>query len=304
MYIPVGASPLKMYVNTLRRKLYVLNADDGTVSIVNMTTNQVIKTVLTEGATIGYYCRGADKFYGDGAFRQCVVIGGQSDTIVARITLPGNVGVGSAAGNESAGLVYLGGFIGGGDYLATVSSQNDSLLTTTIIGREPWGLAYYDASGLLYCASALTDEVRVLTGDGTQILATLDVGDYPFVFASVPRHGRLYLGHLGGTHVYVLRDTSAGMAEPQSPHAELRSISVTPNPFSQRVAVAWNSPARGDDAARVYAQDGRLVRQARIPAGEARWVWDGRDEQGRLVPPGVYVLAVPGGVRAKAIKLR
>ena len=38
-YIPVGACPLKLYINTLRHKLYVLNYDDGTVSIVDMTTN-------------------------------------------------------------------------------------------------------------------------------------------------------------------------------------------------------------------------------------------------------------------------
>lgn len=57
-YISVGACPLKMYVNTLRRKLYVLNYDDGTVSIVNMNTNQVIKTVVVGGTpNAGYYAR-------------------------------------------------------------------------------------------------------------------------------------------------------------------------------------------------------------------------------------------------------
>jgi len=189
--------------------------------------------------------------------------------------------------------------------VATLSTQNDSLLTTTAIGREPWGLAYYAPSGLLYCASALTDEVRVLTGDGTQTLATLDVGDYPYVFASVPRHNRLYLGHSGGTHVYVLRDTMTGaIAEPQSPNPASRGIRVAPNPFSHGVAIEWNAGARNDGLARVYAQDGRLVSQALIRAGESRWTWDGRDERGGLVPPGVYVLAAPGGIRAKAVKLR
>jgi flagellar hook assembly protein FlgD len=54
----------------------------------------------------------------------------------------------------------------------------------------------------------------------------------------------------------------------------------------------------------VYAQDGRLVRQARIPAGEARWVWDGRDDSGSPLPPGVYVLETGPGVRAKVVKLK
>ena len=305
MYIPVGACPMKMYINTLRRKLYVLNYDDGTVSIVNMATNQVVKTVDVGGTpNAGYYCRRVDKFYSGGEYRKCTVIGGQSDTVVARIPLPGNVDVISVTGNEDDGLVYVGAFAGTGDYVATVSSQNDSIVATTAIGREPYGLTYYAPSGFVYCASALTDEVCVLTGDGTQVFATLKAGNYPYVFAAVPRHNRLYLGHLGGRYVYVLRDTSAGVAESQSPGSVCRRVSVTPNPFSQRVALALTAPARGNDVACVYAPDGSLIRQAQIAMGASRWVWDGRDSRGRSVPPGVYVLAAPGGLRAKAIKMR
>ncbi len=306
MYIPVGACPMKMYINTLRRKLYVLNYDDGTVSIVNMTTNQVIRTVTTSAANAGYYCRSADKFYCSGPSGQSVVIGGQCDTVIARVSLPGTSGIFSAVGNEGAGLVYLGtADIGGGDdYVATVSVQNDSVLATVVIGREPWGMQFYAPSGLLYCASARTDEVCVLTGDGAGIRTTLSVGDCPYVFAAVPRHNRLYLGHLNGRYVYVLRDTSAGIAEPQSPRSGFRGVSVMPSPFSQSVAVVWSSPARGDGAARVYAQDGRLVKQAQIPAGETRWVWDGRDDSGALLPPGVYVLETGPGLRAKVVKLK
>ena len=108
-YIPVGACPIKMYINTLRRKLYVLNSDEGSISVVNMTTDQVIKTLVVGGyPNAGYYSRSADRFYCDGPQEQCVVVGGQSDTIVARIPLPGIDGVLSATGNEDAGLVYLG----------------------------------------------------------------------------------------------------------------------------------------------------------------------------------------------------
>jgi YVTN family beta-propeller protein len=305
MYIPVGACPMRMYFNTLRRKLYVLNYDDGTVSIVDMATNQVIGTLDVGGApNAGYYCRSADKFYSSGEFRQCVVVGGQSDTIVARIGLSGNVYVMSATGNENDGLVYLGASSGTDDYVATVSPQSDSVLATAVIGRGPQDLAYYAASGLLYCASRGSDQVVVLTGDGRQVLTTVPVGDAPYVFAVAPRHDRLYVGHLNGRYVYVLRDTSAGIAEPQSSGSAYQGVSVTPNPFSQRVAVVWNVPARGNDVACVYAPDGSLIKQAQVATGASGWVWDGRDSRGRTVPPGVYVLAAPGGARAKAIKLR
>jgi large repetitive protein len=195
--IAVRACPLRMYINTLRRKLYVLNYDDGTVSIVDIATNLVIKTVDVGGTpNAGYYCRSADKFYSAGAYTQCAVIDGQSDTIAARIPLSGNVDVISAAGNEDDGYVYLGTRGDGGDYVATVSSQSDSVLATAVIGRRPWGLLFYSGRGLLYCTSTSTDEVSVLTIDGKTIVTTLQVGDAPYVFAAAPRHNRLYLGHM------------------------------------------------------------------------------------------------------------
>jgi YVTN family beta-propeller protein len=305
-YVPVGACPIKLYINTLRRKLYVLNYDDGTVSIVDIATNQVIKTVDVGGTpNAGYYCRSADKFYSAGAYTQCAVIGGQSDTIAARIPLSGNVDVISAAGNEDDGYIYLGTRGDGDDYVATVSSQSDSVLATAVIGRRPWGLLFYSGSGLLHCTSTSTDAVSVLTIDGKTIVTTLQVGDAPYVFAAAPRHNRLYLGHMNGRYVYVLRDTTTGaIMEPQSPHLAVRGVSVSPNPFTQSVAFVRSHLAKGGDVARVYAQDGRIVRQAQIPAGEARWVWDGRNDSGALLPPGVYVIEARPGLRAKVVKLK
>jgi flagellar hook assembly protein FlgD len=54
----------------------------------------------------------------------------------------------------------------------------------------------------------------------------------------------------------------------------------------------------------VYAQDGRLVKQVQIPAGETRWVWDGRDDSGLAAPSAVYVVGAGTEVRSKIIKLK
>jgi DNA-binding beta-propeller fold protein YncE len=213
----------------------------------------------------------------------------------------------SATGNEDDGLVYLGvnEGVGQSDYVATVRAQDDSLLVTTTIGMAPYGIVYYDKSGLVYCASGGTNEVCVLPVDGARVLTTLPVGAGPFVFAIAPLHNRLYLGHLNTKYVYVLRDTSTAVAEPQPARLMFGGMSVTPNPFTKGVAVIWNAPALKDGrVVRVFAQDGRLVRQVQIPAGERCWVWDGCDGQCRPAPPGVYVVATPGGVRVRAVKLR
>jgi len=115
-------------------------------------------------------------------------------------------------------------------------------------------------------------------------------------------------GFFTGLSPFTVKDTSPSVCPEASDARDMlhkpSGVSVTPNPFGRSVAAIWNPPARGGDAARVYAQDGGLVRYAQIPAGGARWVWDGKDSRGRLVPPGVYVLVAPGGVRRKAVKLR
>ena len=304
-YIPVGACPIKMYLNTLRRKLYVLNYDAGSVSIVDLATNQVIKTVVVGGyPNAGYYCRSVDKFYSAGPHEQCVVLGGLSDAIVARIPLPGIEDVLGATGNEDAGLVYLGTFSGHDDYVAVVSAQRDSVLATALTGRQPFGLAYSVQSGLLYCASSWSDEVYVLTGDGARILRTLQVGNSPFVFADVPHHRRLYLGHLGASFVYVLRDTTAGISETGAPEARPReALVVSPNPFGSWVSVAGNP---SDCPVRIYSTAGELVRTilpTRTNRPRQSAVWDGLNNDGLDVPDGVYLVEA-AGVRVKVVKAK
>ncbi|MCX6844459.1 MAG: hypothetical protein NTX53_19530 [candidate division WOR-3 bacterium] len=303
-YIPVGACPMKMYINTLRRKLYVLNYDAGTVSIVDMTTNQVIKTVdVGDTPNAGYYCRSADKFYSDGQIGQCVVIGGQSDTIVARIAVPGTQYVLSVTGNEQAGIVFAGMFAGNSGYIVAIDAEADSVTYTHDLGHAlAEGLLYSIESGYLY-STGYPKSFCVLTGDGSRVIKTIPLGDAPFVIASAPAHRRLYVGNLNTSFVYVLRDV-AGVEEPRSPRPEFcGALSVAPNPFTRSVTIAWSSLGKGGDVARAYAQDGRLVRQAQIPAGETRWVWDGQDSGGHPVPQGVYMAEV-GGRRCKLVKTR
>ena len=304
-YISVGACPMKMYLNTIGRRLYVQNYDAATVSIIDLTTDLVIKTLNVGGnPNAGYYCQGAGKFYSAGPIRQCVVISGHLDTIVARVPLPGDVEVVSATGNENGTLVYLGTSDGGiDDCVATVSTANDSVQAVAIVDGDPNALACYWGSGLVYCATARIGRLFVLSSDGAQVLDTLQLGWCPSVLAQVPRHGRLYVGHSNTRFVYVLRDTSAGVSGQQLWSKFSGALRASPNPFARSVTLAWSSPRGDGGVVRVYAQDGRLVRQARISAGQNSWVWNGRDGAGASAPPGVYVVETGAGGRRKIIKL-
>jgi len=305
--IPVGAEPESMYINTLRRKLYVMNSGESTVSVVNMLTNQVSATVIVgENPGYGYYSRSVDKFYCEGPEQQCVVIDGQSDAVVGHITLPNGANyIDGATGNENAGLVYLAASRSDSGYVATVSTHGDSVLVSVLVGNMPCGLVYCDRNDRLYCLTSFPDSLAIMSGDGTRVLKKLPVGGCPWVTALVPRQQRVYVGHSNTRYVYVVKDTSLGVVEPQTHLLAFRgALTVTPNPFTRSLVVSLNSSIKSGGVARLYAQDGRLVRQARIPAGVSCWVWDGRDDFGALLPPGVYVLETGPGVRAKVAKLK
>jgi hypothetical protein len=93
---------------------------------------------------------------------------------------------------------------------------------------------------------------------------------------------------------------------------ELRRMSVTcwPNPCNPLTTVSYLVPRDGRIAVRVYDSGGRLVRtlvNSEQEAGPYRVPWDGRDDAGRQVSSGVYLIRVVGvgeAVSTKSVVLR
>lgn len=81
---------------------------------------------------------------------------------------------------------------------------------------------------------------------------------------------------------------------------------AAPNPFRNDVELSFALPEPGHVAVGVYDLSGRLVRRqycGMFPAGYQRWRWDGRDETGRPVKPGVYLVRTKVGEKIRTIKL-
>jgi YVTN family beta-propeller protein len=286
-----------MYINTLRRKLYVVNLDGGSVSVIDLATNQVVKTVPVGGnPNAGYYFRSADKFYSEASSGYIAVIDGVGDTVVARIPTPGGQTVLTMTGNEQASVVFVGMQGGNTGYLFAIAADADSVIYAHDLGLgAPWALHYSPETNRLYCGNAGTNEAVVFSGSGSHVTDTLDVGNYPFAFAAAPIHRRLYLGHLSTSFVYVLRDTVTGITE-KGPKVMMAvgAIAATPNPFNRAVSLAGRF---GDCPVRIYSPAGELVRiipPTSIGSLKARAVWDGLGSDGRPVPEGVYLVEVAG----------
>ena len=216
-HIPTPAGPLKMHLNTRHRKLYVLCHDAESLAIVDLNTNQVRRKIgLPNVPEAGCYSKVADKYY-CGAGRTLTVVCGQGDTVLTELTLPVDVvrclEVIGATQLVMAGAWHSDSMNSYSVY--AISTRHDTVVSQLPVGREPEELFWSPESRRVYVCNNLSHSVSVLADDGSRVIRTLKVGGGPFTFAHTPVQNRVFVGHLGDNRVFVIRDTTAGVAESQ-----------------------------------------------------------------------------------------
>ena len=101
----------------------------------------------------------------------------------------------------------------------------------------------------------------------------------------------------GGPHpLYRGGDNQAGyppisnVAVDNSPRIARFVVTAMPNPSRGGMRFRATLPSAGTLRVRLFSVDGRRVREWKRSAdsGAIEWAWDGRDQQGRQVPDGVY----------------
>jgi len=154
-----------------------------------------------------------------------------------------------------------------------------SALTSVVVND-----IYVDA--LNYKWIATTSGVFVLNEDGTEVLAEITNTNAPLADGNIrsvildDRTGEVYLGTSFGCSV---AQTSSIQPEQEF------NLTVRPQPFSvdrDRELIIDGLAADAD--IRIMTAGGFLVRAFQARGRQA--VWDGRDVQGRPVPPGVYLV--------------
>ncbi|MBN2466365.1 T9SS type A sorting domain-containing protein, partial [candidate division WOR-3 bacterium] len=90
-----------------------------------------------------------------------------------------------------------------------------------------------------------------------------------------------------------LYKSATGMAGPGA--EPLHWADIGPSPFRDRLSVQLGARSPADLNVRILDRAGRVVRQFSAPAGGQQLVWNGTDQAGRMVNPGVYFCQASGG---------
>lgn len=128
------------------------------------------------------------------------------------------------------------------------------------------------------------------TGFAHTVVEALDFKDENTLVAF--SHGRgAYIAHLDPS-------TPTGVAQHDLPAARQAALSMAPNPFNPVTSIRFEIPADSHVRIAVHDLSGRLVAtlvDRPTPAGASSVSWDGRDERGRDVGSGVYLVQMEAG---------
>ncbi|MBU1914446.1 MAG: T9SS type A sorting domain-containing protein, partial [Candidatus Thermoplasmatota archaeon] len=84
------------------------------------------------------------------------------------------------------------------------------------------------------------------------------------------------------------------------------TINVIPNPFNMQVAIEVDSSVSGELMIDVYSVTGRKIRSlfdGSISPGSRVFTWNGRDNDGKRLPSGVYMCRVESGGEVSTVRM-
>ena len=194
----------------------------------------------------------------------------------------------SASGNNSIGALSADGTFGvgwcsrdGGTFDATGLVWTDSTGAIDVV-------QFLAMQGLILDPSFAINELTCMTPDGTKIVGHGRDTAPPYTV-------RAFMIHLDRHPVSVEGDAGPRMA-----------LAAAPNPLQAQATLSFSLVREESGALTVHDSAGRLVRRlldGALAAGPHSVRWDGRDESGARVAPGVYFMNLVAGSSRESKKL-
>ncbi|HTG80491.1 MAG TPA: CFI-box-CTERM domain-containing protein [Geobacteraceae bacterium] len=217
--IPVGTRPEGVAVNPDGRRAYVTNSGDGTVSMINTATRQVmVSTLVGTGTTVQGIVASPDgrRVYAncyDGATgkRWIAVLHGTTaallDTVPVGTAQPAPLGPnpqGIAITPDGRFLFVAGNFDGGAVTLVDIAARQAVAESALGGGSVPAGIAVHPDGTTAYLAFAGSNVIQVYDIAGRSVTATIPTGASPAGIAVTPDGTRVFVANTQGNSVTVI----------------------------------------------------------------------------------------------------
>ena len=175
---------------------YILNSNDGTVSVLNIITNKIVTTIPT-----GNDPR-AITTSADGKFVYVVNSGSNTVSIISTLTnsvistIPGGVQPSGVAVSTDGSLVYVASESSG--IISVVNIAAKSVLTTINVGAYPEGVILSPDGSHLYVVNNTnghSGSVSVINTSTNKVITNIPVGISPYGLSISPDGSRLYVAN-------------------------------------------------------------------------------------------------------------
>ena len=183
-----------------------------------------------------------------------------------------------------------------------------AVLTCSEVNSERNEGRYVETSGIVTSVEGFSFDLSDPTGvvQAYQNFSSIDfsrfaVGDSVRVVGVVLQYDRT-TPYLGGYELAPRYDSDMVLC--QTHYAEKAIISATARVLDtdagESVEISVNAPRASTIEVRVFDLKGREIRTlvSRMAVGAMRLAWDGRDDEGNLVPPGAYICQIQAKERA------
>lgn len=201
--VPTGNSPHANGINSVTNRIYVANADDGTLTVIDGATHSTAtiavgsnpQAVAVNPVTTKIYVANANP-----SGTVTVIDGTTNETTTLAVAgFPAALAV-----NPMTNRVYVANQVAGGT-VSVIDGTSDTVSATISVGGLPSALAADPAANRIYVASGDTDGVTVLDGaDNSTTTVSTGPGSNPAAVAVNPITHKVYVACPGAGSVVVL----------------------------------------------------------------------------------------------------
>jgi len=239
--IPDGESPAKIAFNPINNNIYVTNnIVEGTVSVIDVTTNTVVDTIPVGEAPIGIAFNPFNNnlYVANLGSATVSVIDGSTNAVITTIPI-GTPIAGfvphAIAFNPFNNNIYVTSSAPFPNSVLVIDSLTNTVVDTIAVGDDPRSLAFNPINNNMYVTNANSDTVSVIDSSTNTVVDTIPVDDAPFAIAFNQFNNNMYVTNFNSGTVSVI-DSLTNTVVDTIPVGNL-PLGIEFNPISKNIYV-------------------------------------------------------------------